>query len=88
MISRFAVHVIPRSELLEGSIQWKVSWRIDDVRQSNKTLKGAMLADVFSTETLAATAGRRASMEQLDLMIREAERNSKQPYVDPEDDED
>lgn len=47
-----------------------------------------MLADVFSTETLAATAGRRASMEQLDLMIREAERNSKQPYVDPEDDED
>ncbi|QWV00753.1 MAG: hypothetical protein IRA32_16370, partial [Xanthomonas citri pv. citri] len=74
MISRFAVHVIPRSELLEGSIQWKVSWRIDDVRQSNKTLKGAMLADVFSTETLAATAGRRASMEQLDLMIREAER--------------
>lgn len=28
------------------------------------------------------------AMEQLDLMIREAERNSKQPYVDPEDDED
>lgn len=88
MIDRFAVYVATLSEPLGTGIRWTVSWRIDDMRQSNKTLKGNTLTQFFSTEALAETAGRRASMEQLDRLIDETVRTSRQTYIEPADGQD
>ncbi|WP_230582039.1 hypothetical protein [Xanthomonas arboricola] len=88
MIDRFAVHVIPLSEVSEEGIHWKVLWRIDDMKQSNKTLKGDTLTEVFSTATLAAKAGRHVAMQQLDLLIGRAAQSFEHAHFNPECDQD
>ncbi|MBO9753849.1 hypothetical protein IB69_018695 [Xanthomonas citri] len=88
MIDRFAVYVIPAGETLAAGNRWTVSWRIDDIKQLNETVRRGALADVFPTAALAAQAGRRASMEQLDRLIGETVRSARQAYIEPEDDQD
>ncbi|WP_230584027.1 hypothetical protein, partial [Xanthomonas arboricola] len=83
-----AVHVIPLSEVSEEGIHWKVLWRIDDMKQSNKTLKGDTLTEVFSTATLAAKAGRHVAMQQLDLLIGRAAQSFEHAHFKPECDQD
>ncbi|MBO9876091.1 hypothetical protein [Xanthomonas sp. D-99] len=88
MIDRFAVYVTPLSEQLEAGNRWTVSWRIDDIKQLNETVERGTLAGVFPTAALAAQAGRRASMEQLDRLIGETVRKGRQTYIEPDDDQD
>lgn len=88
MIDRFAVYVTPLGEPLEVGARWTVSWRIDDIKQLNQTVNRGSLAEVFPTAALAAQAGRRASLEQLDRLISETERSARRAYIEPEDDTD